>query len=71
MREQLKKQGEKLGLVGLALAMFINNALAALPADVTQAMSDAKTDGLAVAGGFLAASIVIAALLVARRGAKG
>ncbi|MDD2744266.1 MAG: major capsid protein [Rhodocyclaceae bacterium] len=47
------------------------NAMAELPVEVTTAISDAKTDGLTVAGGFLAAIIVISALLIARRGAKG
>lgn len=57
--------------VSTGLALTAGNAMAALPVEVTTAISDAKTDGLAVAGGFLAACIVIAALLVARRGAKG
>ncbi len=63
------KQAAKYG-VGL-LSVAVGSAHAALPAEVTTAMTDMKTDGLAVAGAFLLATIVIAALLVAKRGAKG
>lgn len=57
--------------VSTGLALTAGNAMAALPTEVTTAIADAKADGLLVAGGFLGAIIVIAALLVARRGAKG
>lgn len=59
-------------IAGVVVATFVsaNSAFAALPVEVTTAMTDMKTDGLAVAGAFLLAAIVIAALLVAKRGAK-
>lgn len=57
-------------LAGFAV-LAAGNAMAALPEEVTTAIAAAKTDGLTVAGGFLAAIIVISALLIARRGAKG
>ena len=66
-----KKIAVRVVAVSTTLGLFAMQAHAALPADVTTAMSDAKTDGLAVAGGFLLAVIVISALLVAKRGAKG
>ena len=71
VRNSVRKYGSKAALVGTSIGLAATQAFAALPADVTAAVGDAKTDGLAVAGGFVAAIIVISALLVARRGAKG
>lgn len=43
MREQIKQyarqQGLKLGLTGVALATFVNSAMAALPAEATAAFT--------------------------------
>lgn len=74
MRNSIKQQaieaGKKLGLVGVALTAYVNQALAAVPADVTSALADMKTDGLTVAGVFLVATIAITAFLFMRKGAK-
>ena len=66
-----KKIAVRVVAVSTTLGLFAMQAHAALPADVTTAISDAKTDGVAVAAGFVLAVIVISAMLVARRGAKG
>jgi hypothetical protein len=71
LRNTARKYGSKAAVVGTSAMITVSQAMAALPTEVTTAISDAKADGLSVAGGFLAAIIVISALLVARRGAKG
>lgn len=53
-------------LVGGAVAQV----QAAVPAEVTTAMADMKTDAIEVATGFLVATIVVSAFLMMRRGAK-
>lgn len=67
----LKKIKGRVVAVASGATLVAGQAFAALPGEVTTAISDAKADGLTVAGGFLAAVIVISALLIARRGAKG
>lgn len=67
----LKKIKGRVVAVATGSTLAVGQAFAALPTEVTTAISDAKADGLTVAGGFLAAVIVISALLIARRGAKG
>jgi len=67
----LKKIKGRVVAVATGATLVAGQAFAALPAEVTDAISDAKADGLVVAGGFLAAVIVISALMIARRGAKG
>ena len=39
IKKQLIEQGKKLGLVGVALASFVKNAMAALPAEATAAFT--------------------------------
>lgn len=62
---------KKISAATVLLAGSIASAFAAVPTDVTTAMSDMKTDGLAVAGAFLVALIAIAAFGMMRRGIKG
>lgn len=59
---------KKLGAVVVAVAPL--SAFAAVPAEVTTALADMKTDTLTVAGAFLALAITLAAYLFMRRGAK-
>lgn len=65
-----KYKGVVVGVVSTGL-LSAGSAYAALPTDVTDAIAAAKADGLVVAGGFLAAIIVISAMLLAARGARG
>jgi hypothetical protein len=51
-----------------ALAAPFGDALAAVPADVTTALSDAKTDSMAVAGLALVVIIAVAAFKYMRKG---
>lgn len=54
---------------GLALvAVPVSQAFAAVPAEVTTALGDAKTDGIAVAGLVLVAIIAMYAFKLMRRG---
>lgn len=48
-------------------SLSITEAFAAVPADVTTAISDMKTDGLIVAGAVLVAIIAIAAVKFLRK----
>jgi len=58
-------------LVPASLLVGAHEVFAAVPADVTTAMTDMKTDGMAVATAFLVATIVIIAFHFMRKGAKG
>lgn len=50
------------------LAAAAGSAMAAVPAEVTTALGDMKTDGLVVAGAVLVAIIAIAAIKFMRKG---
>jgi hypothetical protein len=64
----LKKiKGVLVSTIAAPLAVYGGNALAAVPADVTTAMTDMKTDALVVGAAFLVAVIAIAALKLMRR----
>ncbi len=52
----------------VTLGFGISQAQAAVPAEVTTAIGDMKTDGAAVAGGVLLAIIAIAAIKFIRKG---
>lgn len=54
---------------GLLVLAPLSAAIAAVPADVTAAMADLKTDALVVAAAFLVAIIAVAAFKFMRRGA--
>lgn len=51
-----------------SLAVTAGSAFAAVPAEVTTAVGDMKTDGLVVAGAVLVAIIAIAAIKFLRKG---
>lgn len=51
----------------LSAALVAGSAMAAVPTDVTTALSDAKSDGVSIAGLVLGVIIAIAALKYARR----
>jgi len=51
-----------------SLALVTGSAFAAVPADVTTAIGEMKTDGLVVAGAVLVAIIAIAAVKFIRKG---
>lgn len=56
------------GLAVTSLLAGAGSAMAAVPSDVTTALSDMKADGLTVAGAVLVAIIVIAAVKFIRKG---
>jgi hypothetical protein len=56
--------------VGAAGTFLIGTVHAAVPTEVTTAMTDMKADGIAVATAFLVATIAITAFLFMKRGAK-
>lgn len=49
---------------------LIGSAQAAVPAEVTTAITDMKADALTVAAGFLVAFIAVTAFLYMRKGAR-
>lgn len=60
-------RARKLGL-GAALVSGAGSVLAAVPADVTTAVTDMKTDGMAVAVAVLVAIIAVMAIKFIRKG---
>lgn len=58
---------KKLAAVGTSLTLAGGQAFAAVPAEVTTALTDAKTDSLVVAGLALVIIIAIAAFKFMRR----
>lgn len=59
---------KKLSLVLSGLVASTGSAFAAVPAEVTTALGDAKVDGMAVAGLVLVAVIAMYAFKLMRRG---
>ena len=59
---------KRTSLTLLPFSMFAGSAFAAVPAEVTTALGDMKTDGLAVAGLVLVAIIAITAVKFIRKG---
>lgn len=55
------------GVVGTGLAVAGGNAMAAVPTEVSTALSDAKADGVTVAGLVLVVIIAIAAFKFIQR----
>lgn len=56
-------------VAGVALVpVMAGSAFAAVPTEVTTALSDAKTDGLTIAGAVLVAIIALYAFKLMRRG---
>lgn len=70
MKKQFIEAGKKLGLTGVALVGFVENAMAAVPAAVTTAITDAGTDAATVAGAVLVAVIALMAFHWMRREGK-
>lgn len=74
IRQTLKKYGSKFASTcaagASALAVTAGSALAAVPADVTTAVSSMKEDGITIATAFLVATIAVAAFLFMRKGAR-
>lgn len=64
---QARKFGNKVVLIGTGLVASTGTALAAVPVDVTTALTDAKADSLTVAGLALVIIIAIAAFKYMRR----
>lgn len=60
----------KAAAVGTGLAVLAGQASAAVPAEVTTALADLKTDAMVVAGAFLVAAIAIAAFMYMKKPAK-
>ena len=56
--------------VAAAVSLAAVSAHAALPADVTTAIADMKTDGATLAGAFLLVCIVIGAIKVLKKGSN-
>lgn len=54
--------------IGSALAVMGTSAMAAIPAEVTTALADLKTDALVVAGIVLAAIVAVYAFKFIRKG---
>ncbi|MCQ8130468.1 major capsid protein [Methylomonas rivi] len=66
----LMKLNKKIAAGVALVSASVGSAMAAVPADVTTALGDAKTDAAAVAGLFLIAIIAIAAFKLMQRGAS-
>lgn len=58
---------KQLVVLGSALTLAAGNAMAAVPTEVTTALTDAKADGLTVAGIVLGIIIAIAAFKFIRK----
>lgn len=62
-----RKYGSRIAVAGAALVGSAGSAIAAVPAEVTTALGDMKTDALIVGGAFLVCIIALAALKMMRR----
>lgn len=49
LKQHAISAGKKIGLTGVALVAYVNQALAAVPAAITTAVSDMQSDGVAIA----------------------
>jgi len=65
--KKLQMVGRVVGFSAIGAGFLANQAFAAVPADVTTALNDAKTDGVTVAGVVLVVIIAIAAFKFIRR----
>lgn len=54
----------------IGLFAFVTSSFAALPADVTTALTDMKADTMSVAGAFVVLAILVAAFMWMRKPAK-
>jgi hypothetical protein len=70
-KTMLKKiKGVLVSSIAAPLAFVGTSALAAVPADVTTAITDMKADALTIASAFLVATIAVIAFLYMRKGAR-
>lgn len=58
----------KIAAFGSAATLFVGNAIAAVPTEVTTSLTDAKTDGITIATAVLVAIIALYAFKLMRRG---
>ncbi|MEF3074888.1 major capsid protein [Methylobacter sp. Wu1] len=63
------KFARKAAALGATAVAGIDSASAAVPAEITAALDEAKTDGAAIAAGFLLVVIIIAVAKLSRRAA--
>lgn len=70
MKKHFIEAGKKLGLSGLALAAYVQNALAAVPVVVTDAITGAGTDAGVIAGAVLVVVVGLLAFKYMRSQAK-
>jgi len=63
-----KSTKQKLAALAAMSTLAAGNAMAAVPAEVTSALGDAKTDGVTVASAVLVAIVAIFAFKLMRRG---
>lgn len=63
----MKKLTQKLAVIGAPLMLAAGSAFAALPTDVTTALTDAKTDGVNAAGIVLGVIIAIVSFKYIRK----
>lgn len=49
IKQEAIKAGKKIGLAGAALAAYVSQAMAAVPAAITTAVDNMQTDGVAIA----------------------
>ncbi|MFG8300109.1 major capsid protein [Pseudomonas aeruginosa] len=65
--QKMKKMMVRGGVVLGSLGLLAGQAMAAVPAEVTSALNDAKADGVAIGGVVLGVIIAIAAFKYIRR----
>lgn len=67
MREKFIRAGKALGLTGVALTAYVNNAMAAVPAAVTTSITDAGADALTVGVAVLVAVVALLGVRLMRK----
>lgn len=70
MKKQFIEAGKKLGLTGLALAAYVQNALAAVPTTVTDAITSAGADAGVIGAAVLVVVVGLLAYKYMRSQAK-
>lgn len=69
-RNVCRKYGARIAAVPAALGLGLGNAFAAVPTEVTTALTDAKADALTIAGLAFAILIAIVGFMWMRRAVK-
>ena len=70
IRRTAERYGKQLGLTGAALLAFIEQAVAAVPTEVTTALSDAKADMGTIASAIFVAIIALLGWKLMRKAAR-